>query len=282
MNIVVGLIKTMRPKQWTKNLLLFAGLLFSHNLTNTYKLKLTTVGFLLFCGISGSVYIINDILDVKKDRNHPKKRYRPIASGVVSTKTALGFLVLLLASTLYMSFKLDIHFFYVTSLYFLLITMYSFILKHVVILDVMTIALGFVLRAIGGVVIINAAMSPWLLLCTFLLALFLALNKRKAELEIKKNSRKILEEYSIDLLKDMINIVTASTVMAYSLYSFTAYDHVYMMFTIPFVVYGIFRYQYIVHKKDLGETPEAILLTDKALIVNIILWIISCISILYR
>ncbi|PAB55581.1 decaprenyl-phosphate phosphoribosyltransferase [Anaeromicrobium sediminis] len=272
----------MRPKQWTKNFILFAGLLFSHNLADIHKLKLATMAFLLFCGLSGSVYIINDILDVEKDRNHPKKKFRPIASGMVSVKGALIFLCGLLFTTLYISYRLNVQFFYVGVLYFLLITFYSFILKHLVIIDVMAIALGFVLRAIAGVVVIDALISPWLLLCTFLLALFLALNKRKAELEIKKNSRKILEEYSKELLSEMISIVTASTVMAYSLYSFTAYDHVYMMLTIPFVVYGIFRYEYIVHKKNLGETPETVLLKDKPLIVNIILWIISCIAVLYR
>lgn len=281
MNTAIHFIKLMRPKQWTKNLLLFAGIMFSHNLFNGRDLVTVLMGFILFCFLSGSVYIINDVLDKEKDRNHPKKRNRPIASGAISPRSALLFLFILLSSTLYISFKLNIYFFYVGLIYFLLICIYSFKLKHLVIIDVMTIAIGFVLRAIAGVVIIGADISPWLLLCTFLLALFLALNKRKSEFLLKKDSRKILQEYSIDMINNMINIVISCTIMSYCLYSFLTYDHVYMMFTIPFVVYGLFRYEYIISKKDLGETPELILLTDYPLIINIFMWIVSCVVVIY-
>ncbi|MEW9125110.1 MAG: decaprenyl-phosphate phosphoribosyltransferase, partial [Thermotaleaceae bacterium] len=169
--------------------------------------------------------------------------------------------------------------------YFILIILYSFYLKNVVILDVMTIAIGFVLRAVAGAVLIGVRISPWLLLCTILLSMFLALHKRKSEMELVANgnkvSRKILEEYTPELINDMLHIVTSSTVMAYSLYTFTTDHSIYMMGTIPFVIYGIFRYQYIVHTKDMGENPELILLKDRPLIVNILLWVVSCVVILY-
>ncbi|WP_053954761.1 decaprenyl-phosphate phosphoribosyltransferase [Inediibacterium massiliense] len=282
---IVGLIKTMRPKQWTKNLILFAAILFSNHLFDLYFLKLSIIGFFLFCIFSGNVYIVNDLVDREKDRMHPKKCMRPIASGAVGSKEAILFLIITLFGAFYIAYKINFMFFVIGLLYFLLVTFYSFGLKHIVILDVMTISLGFVLRALGGVVLIDVRISPWLLLCTFLLSLFLALHKRKSEMDWiekgHKTSRKILHEYTPELLNDMLHIVTSSTVMAYSLYTFSASGSMYMMGTIPFVIYGIFRYQYIVHKKGMGENPELVLLSDIPLIINILLWAISCIFILY-
>ncbi|MCT4618983.1 MAG: decaprenyl-phosphate phosphoribosyltransferase [Marinisporobacter sp.] len=285
MNIVVGLLKTMRPKQWTKNLILFAGVLFSNNLFDTDLLKVSLIGFILFCIFSGNVYIVNDLVDKEKDQLHPKKCNRPIASGKVSITQAIIFLCVSLIFSFFLAYKLDYLFFIVGLFYSILVILYSFVLKHRVILDVMTISIGFVLRAVAGVVLIDVRISPWLLLCTFLLSLFLALHKRKSEVDLitkgNKKSRKILEEYTPELLNDMLHIVTSSTVMAYSLYTFSASKSMYMMVTIPFVVYGIFRYQYIVHRKGMGENPELVLLSDIPLIVDILLWSISCIFILY-
>lgn len=281
-----ALIKTMRPKQWTKNLILFAGILFSNNLLNLELLAITIVGFILFCIFSGSVYIVNDLVDIKKDRAHPKKCTRPIASGELSRKSALVFLVLLLTSSLSIGFFISPLFALVGLGYIILVNLYSFKLKNIVILDIMTISMGFVLRAIAGAVLVEVKISPWLLLCTILLSMFLALHKRKAEMELhisgrKVSSRKILEEYTPELINDMLHIVTSSTVMAYSLYTFTGANSMYMMGTIPFVIYGIFRYQYIAHTKNMGENPELVLLSDKPLIVDILLWVVSCIVILY-
>lgn len=284
-NIIKALIKLMRPKQWTKNLLLFAGLLFSRNLLNINLLWLSLSGFFLFCMLSGSVYILNDIVDIEKDRKHPKKCKRPLPAGDLSVRQALLFIFILFSLTVLAAYRLNPLFAAVGIAYFILVTLYSFYLKNVVILDVMTIALGFVLRAVAGTVLIAVKISPWLLLCTILLSMFLALHKRKSELELvahgNKGSRKILEDYTPELINDMLHIVTSSTVMAYSLYTFTGTHSVYMMGTIPFVIYGIFRYQYIAHTKNMGENPELVLLNDIPLIVNILLWIVSCIVILY-
>lgn len=280
-----ALIKIMRPKQWTKNLLVFAALLFSNNLFDMDLFKLSIFGFFLFCMFSGSVYIINDIVDIEKDRMHPKKCSRPLPAGLISIRQAWLLVMVIFSLTVLVSYRLSPLFASMGIAYFVLVCLYSFYLKNIVILDVMTIALGFVLRAVAGTVLIGVRISPWLLLCTILLSMFLALHKRKSEMELvakgSKGSRKILEDYTPELINDMLHIVTSSTVMAYSLYTFTGAHSVYMMGTIPFVIYGIFRYQYIVHTKDMGENPELILLNDVPLIVNIVLWVISCVVILY-
>lgn len=283
--VLQGLIKTMRPKQWTKNLILFAAILFSNNLLNWQLLRTSIIGFVLFCFFSGSVYILNDIVDVEKDKVHPKKSKRPIASGQVKVNQAIIFFVVLLIGSLTASFWISTSFGLVGLSYVLLVSLYTFKLKNMVILDIMAISLGFVLRAIAGAVLVGVRISPWLLLCTILLSMFLALHKRKSEMQLFTNgtgtSRKILEEYTPELINDMLHIVTSSTVMAYSLYTFTGSHSIYMMGTIPFVIYGIFRYQYIAHTKDMGENPELVLLSDKPLIVDILLWVVSCVVILY-
>lgn len=284
-NIIKAHIQLLRPKQWTKNLLLLAAILFSNNLFSPQLLWKSLAGFILFCIFSGSVYVINDIVDIEKDRVHPKKCKRPLPSGQLSIRQAVFFVCLLFSAGIIAAYQLDRVFAAVGFGYFILIVLYSFYLKNVVILDVMTIAVGFVLRAVAGAVLIGVRISPWLLLCTILLSMFLALHKRKSEMELvasgNKVSRKILEEYTPELINDMLHIVTSSTVMAYSLYTFTTDHSIYMMGTIPFVIYGIFRYQYIVHTKDMGENPELILLNDRPLIVNILLWVVSCVVILY-
>ncbi|TCQ00500.1 decaprenyl-phosphate phosphoribosyltransferase [Serpentinicella alkaliphila] len=284
----MGFLQIMRPKQWTKNLIIYAGLVFSNHLLDINLIIITTIGFFLFCLFSSCVYIINDILDREKDAVHHKKKYRPIPSGKITVSQAFVFGVILFIFSFGCALLLNPTFALVGFIYFLLITLYSFVLKHLVIIDVMTIAMGFILRAVAGTVLIGVRISPWLLSCTLLLSMFLALNKRRSELLAvdvdKVNTRKILKEYSPELVRDMINIVTASTVMAYALYTFTSEHTTYMMVTIPFVIYGVFRYQYILHKKGkkgLGESPELILLKDLPLVLNIFLWVLTCIVILY-
>ncbi len=279
----------MRPKQWAKNLLLFAGLLFTQDQGHELKHWLKTfLGFLLFCFLSGLTYYINDLMDVKADRQHPKKRFRPIASGRLSVGgarllAALGIPLLLVAARLIAS---DLSgwpawkFFSTALLYLVITLLYSLVLKHIVIVDVLTLASLFVVRAVAGAFVINVPTSEWLLLCTMLLALFLGLSKRRGELVALGEgtpTRAILAEYSLPMLEQMITIVASACVMSYTLYTFfsksqTGQSRPYLMATIPFVIYGLFRYLYLTHKKGMGEAPEAVLVEDRPLIVNILLW----------
>jgi 4-hydroxybenzoate polyprenyltransferase len=291
--MISQLILSMRPKQWTKNLVIFAALIFSKHLTNPDYLEKSVIAFFLFCMLSGSVYIINDILDIEKDRKHPRKCKRPLPSGKVSVSSALIFSLVLTVGTFILSFTiLGRYFFLISLLYYLLIVLYSTFLKHIVIVDVISIALGFVLRAVAGVYAIRVYFSPWLLVCTLLLALFLAIAKRRNELTVFEGSaqaaghRKVLSEYSIQLLDQMIAVVTASTVIAYSLYTFdkrtiSTFNTDRLSLTIPFVIYGIYRYLYLIHKRGLGGSPEMVLLTDRGIIVNTILWILTVGLIIY-
>lgn len=281
-----GYIMLARPKQWIKNLFVFAALIFAKLVFEpAYSIKVL-LAFLYFCMISACVYIINDVIDAQRDRLHPKKKLRPIASGQISKTEALVFLGVLLPITVIAAFMLDISFAVVLILYFANNILYSIKVKHMVILDVMSIALGFLLRVIGGALVIKVYISPWILLCTLLLSLFLGFSKRRNELVILENGadshRKILEEYSLEFIDNMLSIVTASTVMAYSLYTFMSSDNTYnMMLTIPFVLYGIFRYQYIIYRKKEGGSPEETVLSDIPLMLNIILWALTSIIILY-
>lgn len=274
----------MRPKQWSKNLLVFAGFLFTIEKSPPGDFWRVMLAFMLYCMISGAVYIFNDTVDVKRDRHHPVKRKRPIASGQVPVGVAAVFAVFLTAVSLAGGFRLSPYFGLTLVVYMLLTSAYSFKLKHVVILDLLVLASGFVIRAVAGAVAIDVAISPWLLLCTTLLALFLGLSKRRHEIVILEedaaNHRKILDEYSVLYLDQMIIITSATALMAYSLYTFsgfsdTATSHPYMMVTIPFVIYGIFRYLYLIHTKNAGGHPEQVLLDDKPLLINIILWAVA-------
>lgn len=284
-SVLYLLFKAMRPKQWTKNFVIFAGIIFSRNIfIDAYLLK-TYYAFIAFCALSGSVYIINDLLDMDKDRSHPTKRNRPLASGQLGVTTAVVFVILTTLATLFGAFWLDTAFGFVAAAYFVLTLSYSLKLKNIVIIDVLTIAMGFILRAVAGAMVISVDISPWLLVCTFLLALFLALNKRRHELILLNDTagihRKILIEYEPAMLDQMISVVTSSTVMAYSLYTFTSGHSDYLMLTIPFVIYGIFRYQYLVYRKDIGGSPESALLKDPPMLINVLLWVLSCTLILY-
>lgn len=287
--MIIGLLKSLRPNQWTKNAFIFAALIFDVKLFQLEPLLKTTIGFVLLCAISGTVYLINDLVDIDKDRQHPTKKYRPIPSGQVPFKVALTAAILIPALALPLSFMLNFYFGIIITAYLLLQIAYSFKLKNIVIVDVLTIAAGFVLRVAAGVALVEAArFSPWLYVFTVLLALFLGLGKRREELALLKeqaaNARTILNEYNLPFLDEMMAVVTAGTVMTYSFYTFSApnlpANHM-MMLTIPFVIYGIFRYLYVIHVQGNGGAPDEVLLTDRPLQVSIALFGLSVIIILY-
>jgi len=283
-NILFLIFKTMRPRQWTKNLILFAALIFSQSLFQLTMLRDNIIAFIIFCFLSGSVYILNDLIDLEQDRNHPKKSKRPLASGKLKPSTAIISGIILVTLSLISAFCLNANFAWIALGYFILQIAYSTLLKHIVILDVLTVSAGFVLRAIAGGEVIEVPISSWLLICTILLALFLALGKRRHELilleENAVNHRKILYEYSPGLLDQMISVATASTVIGYALYTMSAetvkkFQTDNLKYTIPFVLYGIFRYLYLIHQRQEGGSPEKILLNDKPLIINIILYLFT-------
>ena len=282
---VKGFISLVRPKQWIKNLFVFSALIFAKLVFEPVYLRTVFLAFLSFCMISSCVYILNDIVDMEKDRLHPKKKTRPIASGLISKTEAWIFLAVLLPVSVAAGFLLQVYFGLILVVYFVNNVLYSVAVKHMVILDVMSIALGFLLRVIGGGVVIEVYISQWILLCTLLLSLFLGFSKRRNELVVLENGadshRKILKEYSLEFIDNMLSIVTASTVMAYSLYTFSSKNNYFMMLTIPFVLYGIFRYQYIIYMKKEGGSPEETVLSDIPLIVCIFLWVVISVIVLY-
>ncbi|MED0738690.1 decaprenyl-phosphate phosphoribosyltransferase [Aneurinibacillus thermoaerophilus] len=284
-NVLALFIIQLRPKQWTKNLLVFAALLFSLKYANFYMFSKAIVAFFLFCFVSGCVYILNDFVDREADRKHPEKKYRPMASGVLNPYIAILFGVVLLAFSLIVAYYFNPLFSLVLCIYFTLNVAYSFRLKHIVILDIMIIASGFVFRAIGGGLVINVPLTPWFLLCTMLLALFLAISKRRHELYLLENSRgkhrKVLEQYSSQLLNQLNSIVTTATIISYALFTFTSGHTIYLMWTIPLVIYGIFRYLYLIHMKDKGGSPEKVLLEDKHILLTVLLYGISVAGILF-
>ena len=280
---------SLRPRQWVKNLFVLAGVIFSQNLF-TPLLWPALAAFALFCALSGGIYLLNDVADYDKDRHHPAKRARPVASGALQRGTALGIGVGLLLASLAVSFVLSEAFGWVALGYVVLLVAYSAGLKRVVIVDALTVSVGFVLRAVAGTVVIGVEISGWLLICTILLALFLALGKRRHELltleGVAANHRPILAEYSAGLLDQMIAVVTASTVTAYALYTMStetvAKFHTRLLpLTLPFVLYGIFRYLYLLYRRQLGGNPSELFLTDRALLLNTLLWMLTIILIIY-
>jgi 4-hydroxybenzoate polyprenyltransferase len=288
--VISSLFVALRPRPWTKNLLVFAGLLFSRGLLEPVALGRATLAFLLFCLLSGGVYLVNDVVDAERDRNHPQKRHRPVASGRLPPTVALGTGIALLAGASLAGFALSVPFGAVAVVYALLLTAYSGGLKHVVIVDTLVIAAGFVLRALAGVVVLAVPFSHWFLLCTSLLALFLTFGKRRYELIALEGGapghRPILSEYSPQLLDQMIAVVTASTLMAYALYTMAPDTEArlgtaLLPLTIPFVLYGIFRYLYLLYRRDLGGNPSEHLLTDRALLIDVALWGLTVVLILY-
>ena len=288
LSVARGLIRSCRPKQWIKNGLLLFGLIFALKLTDPTLVGRALAGFLVFCAASSGVYLINDLADVDKDRQHPTKRYRPLAARIVTPPQAVALAATLFTLALVASAALGPVFFALTVFYILLMVVYSFELKHVVLLDVFVLATGFVLRAVAGAVVLGVPISPWLYLCTVLASLFLGLAKRRQEIVLLQNGagdhRRILEEYSLPLLDQLIVIVTSATLMAYSLYTFSAVnlpaDHS-MMLTIPFVLYGLFRYLYLVHQRNEGGSPDEVLLSDRPLLLSTGLWLLTATGILY-
>ncbi|NKQ22140.1 decaprenyl-phosphate phosphoribosyltransferase [Brevibacillus laterosporus] len=283
-NILLLLLLQLRPQQWTKNLLVFAALLFSLHKVSIHLLGKSLIAFFLFCMVSGCVYILNDFADIKNDRNHPEKRFRPMASGALNPFLGLAFGCGLLIASLFSAFHFDLWFGSVLLFYFLINVAYSFKLKHVVILDVMIISAGFVLRAIGGSLMIGTPFTPWFLLCTMLLSLFLAISKRRHELyllqEEKGSHRKVLDNYSIELLNQLNTIVTSATIISYSLFTFTSGRTIQLMWTIPFVIFGIFRYLYLIMMGNKGGSPEKVLLEDKPILVTVLLYVVAVASII--
>ncbi|MEA2625233.1 MAG: hypothetical protein QOD06_1278 [Candidatus Binatota bacterium] len=280
----------MRPPQWVKNLLVFAALLFSHHLFVAESLVRAIVAFLTFCLLASASYVLNDVRDVENDRRHPVKRSRPLAAGEVSIPAALGLAAVLSLAGVALATVLGREFLGAALAYVALQVAYSFALKDVVILDVMCIAAGFVVRAVAGGIAIAVYVSPWLVICSFLLALFLALGKRRHEvvlLETRAAShRASLRDYSPYFLDQMIAVVTASTVVAYAIYTASSEvreklqtEHLYL--TLPFVLYGIFRYLYLVHQREEGGNPTQLLLSDRPLWVNVVLWIATVVWLLY-
>ncbi|HPQ39230.1 MAG TPA: decaprenyl-phosphate phosphoribosyltransferase [bacterium] len=287
---VAALIETMRPKQWIKNLLVYAGVIFSLKFFDLIPLIRSTAAFILFSLISGTVYIMNDLLDYERDLAHPRKKNRPIPSGRLPKSFAKVALVVIAAVSFGASFRLSVSFGFVALGYFLINIAYSIRLKHVVIIDVMIIALGFVLRAVAGSVVIHVEFSHWLLICTLLLALFLAICKRRAELNLIKdnagNHRAVLDHYTPALVDQMTSVVTASALVAYALYTISpeVTDKLHtdkLIYTFPFVLFAIFRYLYLVMARDEGGSPEKIFLQDKAMIIDMAGWILTVIAILY-
>jgi len=280
--LLTALVAGMRPKQWTKNLLLFPALLFTLDRSHTKsEFGQIFLGFALFCLLSSVVYLINDIVDRESDQKHPKKRFRPIASGELPVPVALGAATVFAVIGLGFSFYLSLGFGAIAAIYFVMTLGYSFHFKHVVIMDVLVLAAGFVLRAIAGVVVLHVEISQWFILCILMLALLLGLCKRRAELLATQQAgidgtRRILGEYSAPMLDQMIVIVASAVLMSYSLYTIqspTAHNHPYLVVTIPFVIYGLMRYLYLMHRRELGEAPDAVLVEDRPTLVNVILYV---------
>ena len=286
-----NLLISIRPGQWTKNLIVFAALIFGRRLTDPTAVGLACAAFFVFCGLGGTVYLINDVIDREQDRRHPLKARRPIASGALQPAAALIAALVLGGASVGVAFWIRPALGAIAVAYVALHMAYSGWLKHVVILDVLTIAIGFVLRAAGGGMAIAVPVSQWLLVCTILLALFLALSKRRHELVLLADGatdhRPILGEYSPYLLDQMIGVVTASTLVAYVFYAISPetaqrFGTPLLGLTIPLPLYGIFRYLYLVHRKEKGGSPAELLLNDRPLLVCVALWALAVILIVYH
>ncbi len=293
--MIVPLIQALRPKQWTKNLLLFAGVLFSRQVSDPALALRAVAGFVAFSLLSGSVYLLNDLMDVRADRLHPKKRLRPIASGRLPVAVALGALFPLLAVVVAISWWLGAGFTEVAAIYFVLNLAYSFGLKNQVLIDVFILALGFVLRAMAGVELLlpvapATALSPWLLVCTFFGALFLGLAKRRREITNAGSGagerRAVLHYYTAELLDGLLLVSASSSLMGYALYTIwpgtvAKFGTEALLYTVPLVAYGIFRYLYLVRVSESSEDPSQVLLSDRPLGVCVLLYLAAVVYIIY-
>ena len=277
-------LRLARPKQWTKNGFVLAGLVFSGEALQAAPILNALLAFVTFCALSSGVYAANDVLDVKEDRAHPLKRFRPVASGEVSERSALFFAGALAVGGLGLGFFVDLGVGVAGAGYLLLQVVYTTFLKHMAILDVMSISTGFVIRALAGVAAVGTPMSPWLIVCTGLLTLFLGFSKRRHELATlgvgAVGHRKNLQDYSVPMLDQMMNIMISATIIAYTLYTFTVYENAYMMSSIPFVIYGVFRYMLLVHR-DGGDNPDTLLIQDRPLQVTLALWLAVVMTVIY-
>jgi 4-hydroxybenzoate polyprenyltransferase len=280
---IILMIKQLRPKQWLKNVLIFAALIFSLRSANLEMMMLSIYGFIFFSLVASAVYIFNDYIDREADRNHPTKRFRPMASGALNPLFALSVGSILLIFSIVSGFMINSPYGLLLCLYFIINISYALSLKNVVIIDIMCIASGFVLRAIGGGLVIGVKLTPWFLMCTMLLSLFLAITKRRQEIvniESNGSTRKVLQFYNKEMLDQMNTIVTSSTIMCYALFTFTSGRTIQLMWTIPFVIFGIFRYLYLIHIKGKGESPDRVMLEDKPLLISIALYAVSVVLIL--
>ncbi len=288
--VSVALLELMRPAQWTKNVVVFAALVFSKHLFDPHALALVSLAFLAFCATASGAYVVNDVRDCERDSQHPVKALRPLPSGRIGRGAAIGLAVTLILVGIGGAWALGPSFGALVTLYLLLQFAYTFALKAIVILDVMAIAAGFVIRAAAGGVVINVPISPWLIICTFLLMLFLGFSKRRHELVLLEtratDHRATLRDYSPYFLDQMIAVVTASTVVAYAIYTASpevqeklGTDKLYL--TIPFVLFGIFRYLYLVHQREEGGNPTQVLLTDRPLLLDVGLWFLAVALLLY-
>ena len=287
----LAFVASLRPDQWTKNLIVFAGLIFGQRLLEPSLVATSMAAFVVFCGLSSAMYLINDVVDRAEDRRHPAKSRRPIAAGTVSPEAALIGAAGLGGTALGVAFWLGRPFGLVALAFVGLLVLYNQLLKHMVILDVFTIAAGFVLRAVAGVVVVAVPISQWLLVCTMLLALFLGLAKRRHELELLGDEaaghRRAFAEYSPRLLDQLISIVAAATVVSYALYTVEPvtvekFGTDLLTLTVPFPVYGVFRYLYLIHRRDGGGSPAGLLLRDRPLLACVMLWATAIVLIIYR
>lgn len=278
------LIRLLRPRQWSKNFLVFGALAFSVDKMNVAGLKTSLLAFLLFCCVSGCVYVLNDYVDREADRLHPDKIKRPLASGRLNPTVALIFGGLLLGCSLVAGFYQNMLFGLLLLAYFTMNVSYSLKLKHFVIMDIMIIASGFGMRAVGGGLVLETSFTSWFLLCVFFLSLFLAIGKRRHELIMlehnKGSHRKVLMNYSEPLLNQLSGIVTTMTIMCFSLYTFMSSQSIYLMWTIPCVIYGMFRYLYLIHVLGKGGKPETLLFEDRGILACVVVFGIAVVSIL--
>ena len=282
-------VKVLRPQQWVKNVFIFAGLIFSRHFYYIESITTAIAAFVVFCALSSAIYILNDVLDYEEDAVHPTKCHRPIAAGKIKRATAVILSVVIGIIALYGAHLINARFLFVCLLYAVMMIIYSVVVKHIIILDVLFVAIGYVLRAIAGAVAISVEISAWLLLCTLLFALFLVVSKRRTEIVLLGDNatrhRKTLDQYSFAILDQMIAIVTSACIVSYCLYTLAPetvakFQTKNLIFTVPFVVYGIFRYLYITYKKTEAAIPERALLTDMPLLVCFVLWVVVCVVIL--
>ena len=296
MELASLILKAMRPKQWTKNLLLFAGLVFSHHLADAHRVLAATAGFAIFCTLSGAVYLYNDIRDRDNDRQHPLKCRRPIASGALPVSVAVAATCILVAAGLTASLAVNVRFAGFAAFYLVLMLAYSSTLKHVVVLDLIVVAMGFVIRGVAGVKAIELPnetipITPWFVTCVLFLALFIVLCKRRHELvllsEDAAGHRPVLEHYSTVFVDQMVSVATSASVISYALYVTlgTKKEEIphsdLMIWTLPFVLFGIFRYLYLVYRREEGGSPEALFLQDWPLLASVVAWLVAVTILIY-